>query len=357
MSRSSRVAWVAAGVVVAVLGAVPRARAVQPVARVELARGLHALADRLDRDLPAQAANDSVPAGLDPRELRRRLATAQRELAGLGGSDRWLDPFFERQDDAKDDVARAALARDAAASLRVIGDEVEAALAARASSAERAQHDTEARAALDRVLAEAEFRRFPRDVQTSGAFDRAFTRLLDWWRHWNAPGLPAAMRFFADWSSALVFALTLALLAWLLYGVVARARRARALAERVDAASSAQRSTLAELDAQVREGLASGAFRDALRAAHLATLGRLRAAGAVASAQGLTHWDHLAGLRGAHAPGAALERLAALNREFDEAWYGQASIDHDRFERFRSTTRIFLEEMRRFAPGPSIPAP
>ncbi len=357
MSRAVRVAFLTAVVAVVVLGAVPRVRAVQPVARAELARGLHALADRLDRDLPVQAASESVPAGLDPRELRRRLATAQRELDALGGSDHWLDPFFERQDEAGDDVARAALARDAAASLRLIGDEVDAALAARASTAERARHDTEARAALDRVLAEAEFRRFPRDVHPSGAFNRGLTRLLDWWRQWSAPGLPAAMRFFADWTSAIVFALTLALFAWILYGVAARARRARALAERSDASGATPASTLAELDAQVREGLASGAFRDALRAAHLATLGRLRAAGAVGSAQGLTHWDHLAGLRGAQAPGAALERLAALNREFDEAWYGHASIDHDRFERFRSTTRIFLEEMRRFAPGPSIPAP
>lgn len=355
-----RVAAAASLVALALLIGARPASAARPVARPELAHGLRELADRLDRDLAprdAPASADAPSAALDARELRRRLATAQRDLAGLGGSDRWLDPFFERQDEAKDDAQRAELARAAAASLRLIGDEVESALAARDTAGARARHDAQARAALSRVLAEDEFRRFPRDVAAPGDLARWFARLLDWWRHWHPPGIPAALRFFADWTSVILFASVMALVAWLAYGLFARARRARALSAEVRPGAERRPPAVTDLEAWVRDGAAAGAFREALRASHLVTLGRLRATGALPTGLGLTHWDYLSGLRGARVPARALDHFAELNREFDDAWYGHAAIDHDRFERFRATTQTFLEEMRRFVPGTSIPAP
>ncbi len=315
---------------------------------------------------PGEGAGTALPAApapptLDARELRRRLATAQRELVASGGSDRWLDPFFQRQDDCSDDEARAALAAEAATTLALIGAEVEGALAraaaepaARALSASR---EAAARETLARVLAEDEFRRFPRAVVEPSDFQKWFVRLLDWWRHWKeARGTPSLrwIEWFSDWMLTLGFAALVALAVWVILGRWRRGRgRVLARAARFAALDGAAREPSA-VEAELATLLAAGAHRDALRVLHLATLARLHELRRVPDAPGLTHWELLAALGAARAPAPLLEHFGDLNGAFDAAWYGGEPVDAARFARFRDITRTFLDEVRSSAPRGSF---
>ncbi|MBK7972815.1 MAG: DUF4129 domain-containing protein [Deltaproteobacteria bacterium] len=312
----------------------------------------------------SERAACAVPATLDARELRRRLATAQRELVASGGSDRWLDPFFQRQDECKDDEARAALAVEAAGALALIAGEVEAALASASAEpavrGERAARDAAAREALARVLAEDEFRRFPRNVLEPSDFQRWLLRLLDWWHRWKAPRGSSSLRWLewlSDWMLTLGFAALVGLAVWMVLGRWRRERaRAVASAARFAAPDGLPRAPSA-LEEHLTTLLAAGAHRDALRVLHLATLARLHELRRVPDAPGLTHWELLGALRAARAPAPALEHFATLNGSFDAAWYGHEPVDAARFEGFRETTRTFLDEVRSSAPrGSSTPA-
>jgi hypothetical protein len=291
--------------------------------------------------------------GLDARELRRRLATAQRELVAAGGSDRWLDPFFQRQDEAADDAARAVLARDAATALARIASEADGALAESGMRDAHAARATEARAALARILAEDEFQRFPRTALSPGDFEQWLLRLLDWWHRLQLPRLPGSIRWLGwlgDWLLAICFGAVVAVAVWMVLGRLRR-ERARALAaSSVAGLGHGAARALGDLEEEVKASLAAGAFREALRALHLATLGRLRRMHRVPAALGLTHWDLLRALERTRAPGAALTRFATLNHAFDAAWYGRGAIDADHFARFRDTTMAFLEEIQSSAP-------
>lgn len=319
---------------------------------------------------PATAVSELLPpapppaAELDARELRRRLATAQRDLVASGGSDRWLDPFFLRQEDCKDDLERAALASEAAGTLALVAGEVEAALALAsadpAARASRANRDTAARDALARVLAEDEFRRFPRNVLETSDIQKWLVRLLDWWSRWKAPRGSSSLgwlEWLSDWMLTLSFAALVALAVWVVLGRWRR-DRARTVARAAHfAASDAAAREPSALDSEVGRLLAAGAHRDALRVLHLATLARLREQRRVPQAPGLTHWELLGALRSARTPAQVLEHFSALNGAFDATWYGGEPVDAACFEGFRDTTRTFLDEVRSSAPrGSSTPA-
>lgn len=314
---------------------------------------------------PGDGAGTALPAQppptLDARELRRRLATAQRELVASGGSDRWLDPFFQRQDECKDDEARAALAGEAAATLALIGAEVEGALARAAAEpaalAAVASREAAARETLARVLAEDDFRRFPRAVVEPSDFQKWFVRFLDWWNHWkDARGTPSLrwIEWLSDWMLTLGFAALVALAVWVILGRWRRGRaRVVARAARFAALDATARAPSA-LEAELATLLAAGAHRDALRVLHLATLARLHQLRRVPAAPGLTHWELLAALGAARAPAPLLEHFGDLNGAFDAAWYGGEPVDAARFARFRDTTRTFLDEVRSSAPRGSF---
>ncbi len=332
----------AALLLAAALDASSAGAAAGTTATPELAAALHRLSDEVGAGLSASGA----PALGEP-ELRRRLARAQRELVVAGGSDRWLDPFFERQKDAKDDAARADLARDAAISLDVVASHVDRALAARADRTVRRERDAAASARITAILNEAEFRKFPRETGAPTWWNRLVARVLRWWHTLRMPALPSSVTGVGSWVVTLVVCV---LGMWVIGRGLRNVLRASPRRAGRRAASSAGRHaasrTVDDLDRLLRDSLASGAFREALRAVHLAALGRLGSVLDAPPPPGETHWDLARRLASRHVVSDALDRFATLNREFDDAWYGRTPVDAARFERFREQSALFVGEIR-----------
>jgi hypothetical protein len=311
------------------------------VARPELARALQGISNELTDGLAPGASPK-----LDEREMRRRLSRAEREVVAGGGSGDWLDAFLARQKGATDDAARASLVRDAAGALATIAAEIDSALATRGADRARAERDAAAGRLLAKVLNEEEFRRFPREEPPPGLWQRLLARIVDWWRRLEFPHVPEGAERIGAW---IVTALVCAVAAWL----VVRVARGRVTVFRPARPSRASRTGAGAADPpaadeetrRIDELLARGAFRDALRALHAATIRRLRAERRLPRTRGLTNWDVLRLLADRDVERGAIERLSALNREFDQAWYGRVAIDPERFGRFQSETESFFHEL------------
>ncbi|WP_223635225.1 DUF4129 domain-containing protein [Corallococcus sp. EGB] len=322
---------------------------------------------------PARAAPEAAP--VDRQAVRARLVkvattcevpeqvegTALRHFDALDARETVkLDRFvrrLEHQAFDDDDCESAAVT-------------LEEGLAQVTATAE-AQARVDARAATDRarsILARPEFQERPEKAPDEPKEEEVPPAEPGWWRRFidklgewlrdlfknydpKPPPQDTSVPLGGAVANALVavlVALTLAVLGWVLVSLLKRKREDSGPALEVrtlDAAALANRPDHAlsrppEGWAHLADALAAkGEYREAVRNLYLALLSRLHRDGAIQYDVTLSNWDYLRAFRGRPEVKAPFRELT---RRFDFAWYGHVPVGADGYREFRALTAPLL---------------